>query len=403
LRGSNFACWGPLAPGEEWSAPNPGAVTPQGYTSASTSFAGFRPDVRTVDGAGFAAPNVEQMKTAFFVPALPSPAFLNARLDAARPMLQVGSTRVLPSVPGVTFGDAPPADPPSDSMTNPPSDPPPPVADAGAIPPPDGVYPVPAAASVAVDVAVPINPSAPGSSTYSRRPPGSGSSTGSQPTQSNNPPANTTGTSGSKPPRPPQTPPVVTTDPKPVSHPIPDPVQGHPVTSPATKIGAASTERDLYRQVLQDIDPAAPDFTRALRDLDAWSHQFPNSSSSNDRLYYYVHVYNQMSRPDQVLNTAAPLVATGVRAGYRDQQQVLQILVAASASLAKVPRPTAQQLATGQSAARELLEFLPEYFSPRRKPSGVSDSAWSIAKGQLEDVARQALAHRPVSRAAAAN
>jgi hypothetical protein len=175
-------------------------------------------------------------------------------------------------------------------------------------------------------------------------------------------------------------------------------------TDPAKKFASpAVSEQDLYPQVLQDIDPKAPNFTKALSDLNAWSKKFPNSSSLNDRLYYYIHVYNGLARADQVLDTAAPLVEAGVRASYRDQQQVLQILVAASASVAKVPRPTPQQLATGQKAARELLEFLPDYFAPRRKPSGVSDSAWSIAKGQLEDVARQALARHAATHTAAAN
>jgi hypothetical protein len=175
-------------------------------------------------------------------------------------------------------------------------------------------------------------------------------------------------------------------------------------TDPARKIASpASGERDFYRQVLQDIDPAAPNFTKALSDLNAWSRKFPNSSSLSDRLYYYIHVYNGMARAEQVLDTAAPLVEAGVRASYRDQQQVLQILVAASASVAKVARPTRQQLDTGQKAARELLDFLPDYFAPRRKPPDVSSSAWSIAKGQLEDVARQALARHTVTRTAAAN
>jgi hypothetical protein len=447
LRGANFAGWGPLAPGEEWNAPNPGSVTPQGYTSGNTTYASFQPDVRTVDGVGFAAPTVGQLKTAFFVPALPSPAFLSARLDATRPVLQVGSTRVIPSVPGVTFGDAPPTDAPSDLMTNPPVDPPPPppVADTGATPPPDGVYPVPAAASVTLDAQLPINPSAPDHPSYSHRPAGSGSSgsssSGSQPTQSsgstavgtnapgtNNPPASNPPASnngGGKPVHPTDPPPGGTA-PTPVGHPVGEPLHDHPIVPPTPmptpappatvpKVASSTTdsnrkttspasgEQELHRQVLQDIDPAAPNFTKALRDLNAWSKKFPNSSFENDRLYYYIHVYNGLARADRVLDTAAPLVEAGVRASYRDQQQVLQILVAASASLAKVVGPTREQLATGQKAARELLEFLPDYFAPRRKPSDVSSSAWSIAKGQLEDVARQALAHRPATHTAAAN
>jgi hypothetical protein len=432
LRGANFAGWGPLAPGEEWRGLNPGAVTPQGYTAGNTTYASFQPDVRAVDGTGFAAPTAEQLKTAFFIPAPPSPAFLKDRMDATRPILQVGSTRVIPSVPGVTFGDTPAAEPPSDLMTNPPADvpPPPPVADVGATPPPDGIYPVPAIAVPVIDAEVTINPPAPDHPTYARRPAG-GSSGGSQPGQSSgttapggtapatnnpaapNPPVSAPPTSsgGGKPTRPPENPPIAPPPPNPVGHPVSDPLHDHPIVPPTPAPpgtvpkagGSASGERDLYRQVLQDIDPAAPNFTKALSDLNEWSNKFPNSPSVNDRLYYYIHVYNGLSRADKVLDTAAPLVEAGVRASYRDQQQVLQILVAASASLAKVPKLTPQQLATGHKAARELLEFLPDYFAAGRKPSNVSSSAWSIAKGQLEDVAQQALAHHPATHTAAAN
>lgn len=419
LRGANFAGWGPLAPGEQWTAPNPGAVTPQWYTSGNTTYSSFQPDVRTVDGTSFAAPAAEQMKTAYFVPALPSPAFLTTRLDATRPVLQVGSTRITPSLPGVTFDDSPPPDPPSDLMTNPPADPPPPPpdADAGATPPPDGVYPVPPAAVPVIEWPVVINP--PDHPSYSR--PGTSATTATPATTApggkgpavSNPPAAATSPGGAKPvhehpPEPPTTPPAAS----PVNHPVAEPIHEHPPMPPpaAPKIDPGKTndkkaafvapaEQDLHRQILQDIDPAAPDFGKALSDLNTWSRAFPNSPSQNDRLYYYIHVYNATGRAEKVLETAAPLVEAGVGNTYRDQQQVLQILVAASASVQKLPRPTARQLATSQKAARELLQFLPDYFAPRRKPAGVSDTAWSIARSQLEAIARQVLEGRSVSAA----
>jgi hypothetical protein len=421
LRGANFAGWGPLAPGEQWNGPNPGAVTPQWYATGNTTYASFQPDVRTVGGMGFPTPAPEQLKTAVFVPALPSPAFLTQRLDATRPVLRVGSTRVVPSVPGVTVDDTPP----NEAMTNPPDEPPPPppVSDAGATPPPDGVYPVPAAAVPVIEVPVIVNP--PDHPSYAQP-----AATGGQPgkpggasaapvgtapattsTAAQNPAASSTG--GSRPvhehppaPTPPGPPAA-----SPVSRPVGEPVHEHPIAPPAPappntidgrKIAAAASgEQEFYRRVLQDIDPAAPNFGKALTDLNAWARNFPNSPSENDRLYYYIHTYNGMARADKVLDTAAPLVQAGVRRSFGDQQQVLQILVAASASVQKLPSPTARQLATGQEAARELLEFLPDYFAPRRKPSGVSDTAWSIARGQLEAVARQALARKPATRAAA--
>jgi hypothetical protein len=412
LRGANFAGWGPLAPGEEWNAPNPGAVTPQGYTSGSTSFASFQPNVRTIDGSGFATPSAEQFKTALFVPALPSPAFLTERLDALRPAIQVGSTRVMPSVPGVTFGDT--AVPPSDLMTNPPADaPPPPDSDAGIAPPPDGVYPVPAVAVPSIDVQVVVSPGASDHPTYGpRRPVATGQTGGTQPAKPGNPTTSNPPASGggNKPTNPPDAPPTGPS--KPVSHPVDGPIPTHPITPPITppkgddtskKFTSSASEQDLYRLVLQEIDPKQPNLAKALSDLNVWSRRFPASSFASDRSYFLIHVYNRMDRPEQVLDTAAPLVEAGVRRNYGDPQQVLQILVAASAGVSKLHSPTAQQLAAGHKAARELLDFLPEYFARGRKPADVSEAAWSAARSQVEDIAREALAHHPAARVAAAN
>ena len=419
LRSSNFVGWGPLAPGEQWNAPNPGAVTPQGYTSGSTSYAAFQSDASVIDGSGFATPTAQQFKTAFFVAALPSPAFLPARLDAQRPMIQVGSTRVIPSVPGVTFGDTAP----SDLMTTPPADEPlpQPVSDAGIAPPPDGVYPVPAVIAPSFDTQVYIGSSAPARPTNSPRPaanpptptsnPPASHPTTNNPTSSNPAPTNPTpsnpttpSSGGNKPSRPTDPTPPVKPPTLPPSHPIPP-----PITPPkqdditAKKVASAASEQDLYRQVLQDIDPKEPNFTKALSDLNIWSRRFPVSSFSNDRSYFLVHVYNRMDRPDQTLDAAAPLVQAGVQANYPDPQQVLQILVAASASFPKLRSPTAQQVTTGQKAAHDLLQFLPEYFSASRRPSNIGESAWAIARDQLEGVARQALAYRPATHVAAAH
>jgi hypothetical protein len=157
-------------------------------------------------------------------------------------------------------------------------------------------------------------------------------------------------------------------------------------------------ELEIYRRIQQDVNPAAPNFVKALSDLRSWAVQFPNTAWQNDRQYYFIHVYNGMGRPDSVLNEAEFLVSAGVASRFQDPQQVLQILVAASASLQKLPAPTPLQFAIGQKAARQLLDFLPGYFAPRSKPADVTDAAWSAARTQLESVARQALDKRPPSR-----
>jgi len=433
LHGASLAGWGPLAPGEMWMAPLPGSPAPEWFAAGNTTFASFEPDVRTIDPTGFPAPSADQLKPAVFVTALPSPAFLVSRLDATRPELSVGSTRVIPSVPGVTFGDTLP-EPASDVMTAPAADPVPApavVSDAsgGAVQPPDGVYPVPVAA-IPVVVEVPVVVNAPAHPDYARRPVSgqTGSTTPATPVATTATPSATTTPSATAPapaPAPvasrpggnqpvPQRPPEAPVAGNPVNRsPDAPPVREHPAPTPPApreppksdpaksadkdRKAAALTpgEVDIYRQVVQDVNPTTPNYAKALADLDTWTRQFPNSSFANDRLYYYIHTYNGTGHPDKVLDTAAPLVSAGVGNSFRDQQQVLQILVAASASVQKLATPTRQQLATGKGAAQELLNFLPGYFSPRSKPANVTDAAWSSARTQLETVAKQALAKRP--------
>jgi hypothetical protein len=99
LLGAKFTGWGPLAPGEEWTP----AAQPQQFLNANTTWAAFRQDARVIDPAGFKDRPKEPLGVAAFTLALPSPAFAATRLEAARPVLRAGSTRVVPVLAGVTF------------------------------------------------------------------------------------------------------------------------------------------------------------------------------------------------------------------------------------------------------------------------------------------------------------
>ncbi|HXB69634.1 MAG TPA: DUF6600 domain-containing protein [Candidatus Acidoferrales bacterium] len=130
LRGATFAGWGALAPNEDWLA----GAAPQLFTDTATTFAAFQQDARVIDPAGLVARPQNPLSAGGFTTALPSPAFPAARLEALRPRLRVGSTRVTPSIPGVNF---------EDTLAPPSPEPPPPVTDPGAydpsasVPPPD--------------------------------------------------------------------------------------------------------------------------------------------------------------------------------------------------------------------------------------------------------------------------
>jgi hypothetical protein len=103
LRAPGLAGWGPLAPGEVWTA---GAV-PQLYLHGHTTYAKFTSDMREVDPATLSRPR-DTLANAVFAAALPGPALVASRLDAQRPVLRAGSTRIVPALPGITFEQAAP-------------------------------------------------------------------------------------------------------------------------------------------------------------------------------------------------------------------------------------------------------------------------------------------------------
>jgi hypothetical protein len=117
LQGARLAGWGPLAPGEDWKP----EARPQLYVAAHTTFAAFPPEARELNPVGFTPPREPKVA---FVAALPSPAMPAARLEAQRPALRAGSTRVVPHLSGVTFEDraeaaaVPPPPPPEQPVVN---------------------------------------------------------------------------------------------------------------------------------------------------------------------------------------------------------------------------------------------------------------------------------------------
>src|SRR5205085_9034264 len=128
LRGAKLVAWGPPAPGEDWTM----REAPLQYLNVNTTFAVFQQDAPAIDPAGFTARPKEPLQAAAFALALPSPAYLASRLDALRPELRAGSTRIVPRLDGVTFQsatEAPPTivvtpAPPPVVVITPPADPP---------------------------------------------------------------------------------------------------------------------------------------------------------------------------------------------------------------------------------------------------------------------------------------
>lgn len=216
LRETNLVGWGPLAPAENWDA----RAVPKLYARSNTTIGKWKENTRELvpsDGS-------ENLKTteAVFVVAPPSPAMDTARLDAVRPVLRAGSTRVVPIVPGVTYGGSPepemasvppvPAVPPEPAAAPVPDSAGPPPQIDGPVPEPVEIYyPVPVYTGIVV-----VNPP---EDQPRRRPRDPGSTSPSA-----KGPATSTSSSAPEHPQPPRVHPIE----PPVHHPEPPPVHHDP-------------------------------------------------------------------------------------------------------------------------------------------------------------------------------
>lgn len=359
MRGAELAGWGPLAPGEMWPPSGPEGAQPQQYSNAFTTYAAFQQDARTVDPAGFTARPKDPLAAAPFTAALPSPAFTAARLDAVRPMLRAGSTRVAPVIRGVTFQDD------SDTFTAPPPMPEPepapqasqsrvivlpnaPAPEGTPPPPPEQVIEqVPVYAGIVV-VRPPRNDKAP-----------------AQPLRAS--------VQAPPPPSPPKRTPV----------PAPAPHRRNPM---------GREELAIYNEVIKDVQSDNP--VKALQDLDTWSRRFPNSDLWYDRLYLYMQSYSRMKppQPAKVVEYGAELMSGDLKTTLSDPESILVVLYLMTVNVGNIPNASKDLLALGNRAARELLAYVPEFFTPARKPAGTSDADWAQTRTDMEAVAKQALA-----------
>jgi hypothetical protein len=354
MRGAELAGWGPLAPGETWPPSGPEGTEPQQYSNAYTTYAAFQQDARTVDPAGFTARPKDPLAGAAFTAALPSPAFMAARLDAVRPMLRAGGTAVAPVIRGVTFQDD------SDAFTAPPPE----QADQspvtsmseehgpeGAPPPPEQV----AAPDPVYPGIVVVKPP--------RNAPARNDKASAQPVQAS----------------------VKATLP-------PSPPKRTPEPAPPRKKPLDREEAAIYSEVVQDVHNNNP--ANAIQDLDTWSKRFPHSDLQNDRLYLYMQSYSRVkpAQPAKVVECGAQLMSKDLKTALGDPESILVVLYLMTVNVVNIPNPTREVLVLGDRAASELLAYVPEFFTPARKPADTSDADWAKTRTDMEAVAKQALA-----------
>ena len=362
LRGPKFAAWGPLAPGEPYP-PLPDAV-PQQFFDAYTTYAPFPADAFVIDPAGFAARPKEPLKMAVFAAALPSPPLPASRLDAGRPVLAAGHTRVEPQWADVAYQGSADVRIPRDAPPTPPS-----VAE-----PPEEALPAgptgQAEDAVAVPVPYPLL-------VFIQR-------------------ARST-------PKPGRGSPAGTSAPRPVADvpPAAPPSPAHPPADAPPARRWPPGEYLLFQKALSASNPK-----QQLAELANWKERYPVSEHEAERVFCYIQAYSRFTPPlsSSLVESAAPLVGRDPRSWFdateSGRAQALAILYLVAVSAARVPGGNTNQLRICHWAARQLLECLPEFFAESSRPTGVSEQMWRKARADMESSARQTLALASVPRAA---
>jgi len=175
--------------------------------------------------------------------------------------------------------------------------------------------------------------------------------------------------------------------------------------APAEKKYKDQGEYDIYNEVTKDFlaaqqapqkakDPAqgqrdqAQAFAKMIADLDTWKGKYPASDFKDDRSVLYIQAYAGGGQPNRAIDEVGALMARDLKtalndpkSGPRDQ---LTVLFTATTAIARVPNPTADELAIATKAAQQLMDY-------NTKPEGASDTDWAAARAQLQSAAKGSL------------
>jgi hypothetical protein len=151
-------------------------------------------------------------------------------------------------------------------------------------------------------------------------------------------------------------------------------------------------EFEIYNQAIKDTANSQ----KEVQDLDTWSQKYPNSDFQDDRLYMYMQAYSAMQppQPQKVIDYGQQLMAKDLNSifpGAAGGRNILTVLYQVAWNVAALPNPTPEQLALGDRAAHQLLDFAPKYFVATNKPAATSQADWDKARDDIEKRAQTAL------------
>ena len=157
------------------------------------------------------------------------------------------------------------------------------------------------------------------------------------------------------------------------------------IAQPAPEKKLQPGEYDPYNEVVKDINTT--NFSKALADLDAWSAKFPDSDYKDDRTAFYVQAYAATNQPAKALDAASGLLARDLNTvfpGPAGQATIVRFLYNVVYAISHSPNPSAEAMATGAKAARQLMAF-------DRPIPGVSTADWEKARASMKEQSSAAL------------
>jgi hypothetical protein len=170
--------------------------------------------------------------------------------------------------------------------------------------------------------------------------------------------------------------------------------------APQQKKFRDQAESDIYTQVIQD----AADPVRQLAGLDSWNQRYPDSEYKEDRAYLYMQAWSKMTpaQPAKVVEYGAKLLSGntgaifdgaggGQLAGLPVKLAMLNVLYSVAINAAGVGAWHRDEIALGEKAARQLLEFAPKYFTSANRPANQTEADWMIGRAEIESRAKAAL------------
>lgn len=145
-------------------------------------------------------------------------------------------------------------------------------------------------------------------------------------------------------------------------------------------------EQELYNRAIHAEDPIGQ-----LQALEAWAAQYPESEFKDDRLYFCMQAYSKANppQPAKVVEYGGLLMSRGLGAVFTGPEGgfvILNVLFLVARNAAAMTEASPQQVALGQKAAHDLLQFLTAY-----KPPNTSETEWATARADIEQRTRETM------------